>query len=267
MENKKLYKVLIVEDNLGQAEALKKCIEKDAAFSILRIVDNSSDAFKLVKTGLPDVMIVDLNLADGNGLSLLKEVRNIKKSLPIVPYIVVTTMFDSDEIRYIISEGHANFLLSKKSKSYSPEEILDHLQMMTISFYRNKYNDVEKDNSELEREEMIRTRIESELNQYYIDHTRRGKIFLAELIYRIYNTPPTTTIKIANFHADVAKMFNVENYAVEQAVRRMIISAFTKTAAEDLRVAYKPYISMNGTPPSSKEFIMYVANKLRDENL
>jgi len=265
--NGKRYKVLIVEDNPAFSEPLKSHINQDEQFEVMAITDSVRDAYKLLKAGLPDAIIVDLKLAEGDGCDLLNQIRNTKENLSIQPYTLVTTSFNSAPLMDMLTDGLCDYVFHKRNSSYSPEEILKHLQLASKYFYRNRTPEKHIVNTVLEREEMLRARISSELNQYYMNQGSQGIDYLIEIIYQVIHLPKTETAPIMQLYIDVARHFQVTPNAVDNCIRRLLNGAFLKTAPEDLERLYTPYVDIGRGAPRNKEFIIYVAAKIREENL
>ncbi|MBD3290637.1 response regulator [candidate division KSB1 bacterium] len=77
--------ILIVDDEENLAFFLKSALEKKN-YSI-DTANSFAEARKLLKTGYPDLLLLDLNLPDGNGLDLY---RHIKENGVGIPTIVIT---------------------------------------------------------------------------------------------------------------------------------------------------------------------------------
>jgi len=267
MNREKRYKVLIVEDKPTYSEPLRMCIKQDESFEVLAVTDSVRDAFKLVKTGLPDAIIVDLQLAEGDGFDLLNQIHGAKESLSVFPYILVTTKFNSETVMEILCDGLADYVFSKSNLSYSPEEILKHLRLLSKQFYRNRKPETQLINTALEKEAMLRKRIANELNQYYLNQGSQGIEFLIEIIYRVIQLPKTEKIQIGHYYIEIGKLYNTTPNTIDMSIRRLLNGAFLRTAQEDLERLYTPYVDIGRGAPRNKEFIVYVADKIRNENL
>ena len=70
-------KILLVEDNPRLSELVKKNLEKDNF--VVDIANNLVEADASLSTNQFDLMILDLNLPDGNGEEYLKKFKKEKK--------------------------------------------------------------------------------------------------------------------------------------------------------------------------------------------
>ncbi len=80
-----MQKILVVEDDLALNSGL--CFELDVSGYLTMAAYNCQKARKLLKTECFDLVILDVNLPDGNGFSLCQE---MKKDFPELPVIFLT---------------------------------------------------------------------------------------------------------------------------------------------------------------------------------
>lgn len=267
MPKNKSYKVLIVEDEAEIYEPLRDCINSAEDFEVLAVTDSSIKAYQLVKTGLPDVVIVDLQLREGDGLPLLKKIRDPKYPLAIRPYLLVLTKFDTTPIIDKLRAGYADYALQKFNKLYDPNLILEHLDFMKDQFFRNLDPEPPQVDSELEIEQLIRARIDSELDQYYIAQGNQARVYLAEIIYKAVIVPTHEKFHITHVYAQLAKQYETKPHNINMAIFRMLQTAFAKTASQDLERIYTPYIDIGRCAPKTNEFVSYTARKIRNERI
>lgn len=106
--------ILIVEDDEDTAEVVCTLLE-DAGFKATA-VDRGSIALDEISAQNPDLVVLDLNLPDINGIEVLKNVR----SHSFLPMIVLSG-FGKDRDRVIALEAGADDYMAKP---FSPEELI-----------------------------------------------------------------------------------------------------------------------------------------------
>lgn len=261
----KRYKVLIVEDSPVFYEPLRAEINRDGEFEVMGVTGSVREAQKLIRTGLPDVIIVDLRLSEGDGCDLLNFVRDTKDKLSILPYTVVTTTFGSEPLMDMLSDGLCDYIFHKKNLSYSAGEVLKHLRLASKYFHRNRRPGSTTVSSALEQEEMIRMRISREINQYYLNQGSPGIDYLVETIYRVIKLPRAENPPVMQLYVEVGKQYGMTANSIDNAIRRQVHAAFMRTCPEDIKRLYSPYLDIGRGVPRNKEFIVYIANKIRAE--
>jgi len=267
MEAQKRYKVLILEDDPNYAEPLRVQIQSDDKFEVLGVTGRAKEAYQLLKAGLPDVVIVDLQLDEGDGLGFLKRIRDPKEKLAITPYVLVTTLFASDTIMVALTNGLADYVLKKQNESYSPQLILEQLHIVSCTFHRSRMPPRQRIESSLDLNMRLHTRVEREINQYTIRQTIDGRKYLIEIIYLALQLPKHEKLRIERLYTAVGKQCSKTGEAVSVAIRRAIEQAFLYTDPETLAELYPPSLNASRGSPENKEFIQVTADKIRKENI
>jgi len=106
--------VLIVEDDADTAEVVTTLL-RDAGYSTIT-VEHGRAALDEIAHEAPDLVLLDLNLPDVNGLEVLKTVRT-RSFLPMI----VISGFGKDRDRVMALEAGADDYMSKP---FSPDELI-----------------------------------------------------------------------------------------------------------------------------------------------
>lgn len=96
--------LITIEDNPNHQRLLKKVADRVSGFH-LHQAESLKTARALIKKYTPDVVILDLNLPDGQGKDLLDEFKSI-------PYVIVLSAFISHD-RIDLSDNRTELILSK----------------------------------------------------------------------------------------------------------------------------------------------------------
>ncbi|MGV6816813.1 MAG: response regulator [Thiotrichales bacterium] len=112
-EEPDVLSVLIVEDDAGARSRLTAAIEDQADMALLNAVATLSDARRLIKQRMPDVLLVDLGLPDGDGNDLINEVTAASKHCEIM---VITVFGDEKHVLRAIEAGASGYLLKEEDK-------------------------------------------------------------------------------------------------------------------------------------------------------
>lgn len=117
----KTARVLLIEDDAPFRAAMRRLIEDDPDFVVRGEAATASDGLRLALEGDWDVVILDLDLPDGNGLDLLGTCAARKPQLPV---LVVTMHSERALGPRTLRAGAAGFL----HKSVAGAELLPELR-------------------------------------------------------------------------------------------------------------------------------------------
>lgn len=114
--------VLIVEDDAVTRKALSLAIASEPALSLLGALDTVSAAREWLESGVPDVLMTDLGLPDGNGIDLIHEcaIRH-----PNADIMVVTISSDEENVLACIEAGASGYVLKDAGKTDIAQAVLD----------------------------------------------------------------------------------------------------------------------------------------------
>lgn len=101
-------RVFIVEDDPMVASINKRFTEKVAPFQVIRTSTTEEDALIQIEGLNPDLVLLDIFLPGGSGLSLLKQIRH--KSLP-TDIILITAAKDAPTIYQTLRYGAVDYII------------------------------------------------------------------------------------------------------------------------------------------------------------
>jgi two-component system, NarL family, sensor histidine kinase UhpB len=104
----KVIRILLVEDNPGDALIIKEMLSEiyDNNFELVHF-KRLDDGVKHVKEDI-DIMLLDLNLPDSEGIETF---NTMNKYAPELPIIILTGLLDEDLAINIVSEGAQDYLV------------------------------------------------------------------------------------------------------------------------------------------------------------
>lgn len=108
-----IYKILLVEDELYDAELNMREIRKLLPLTEFRHVDNKLDYIKMLEEFNPDVIISDYNMPSFDGLTALAIVRG---KYPFLPFIIVTGSINEDTAVECMKAGATDYVLKESLK-------------------------------------------------------------------------------------------------------------------------------------------------------
>jgi len=112
MEKKEKYKILIIEDELSNINAIKRTLRKESYD--IKIAENGRIALDLIDEYDPIVVLLDLNMPIMNGFEFLEHIGHT--SVKSYSIIVLSGLGNSSDIEVCYSYGISNFI----NKPYNP---------------------------------------------------------------------------------------------------------------------------------------------------
>ena len=140
-------RVLLVEDNPTDALLVEVALEEmSAPAPILTHVELLADACNALETSEFDVVLIDLNLPDGEGLGNFETLQELAPELPM---IVLTGLSDESVAVAAIARGASDYLF----KGDAPAALLERSIRYAIERKRNENGRLELVKAQIEREE------------------------------------------------------------------------------------------------------------------
>jgi DNA-binding NarL/FixJ family response regulator len=205
-----MIQIAITDDHTIVIEGIKNMLKSNKEIEVLQSFENLKDTFENLNDSV-EVLLLDINLPDGNGINACKELLEKHKDLKI---IALTNFEDSIFIKQILKNGAMGYLLKNTSKTELTEAIKE---------VNNGNRYLPKKISDI----LLNDSIGIENSSYFIPKlTSREKEILA-LIIKEY-----TTDEIAN------ELF-VGNKTVESHRSNLMQKLGVKNSAGLVRVAFE----------------------------
>lgn len=121
----RVYHVLMVEDNLNHFKILQRFIKKSGKQIEVDHVESAPEFFNVYLAKNYDLLMIDYNLAQYTGLSILQKLRELDVKTPI---IIVTQQRDPEIAINAMKHGAADYVIkSKENFQYLPEKIIHYI--------------------------------------------------------------------------------------------------------------------------------------------
>ena len=177
-----LTKVAIVDDHKIITDGLSRLIDESEVACVIGKAFSVAGCWKLLADEEPDVLLLDIGLPDGNGLTLSPQ---IKQKYPQIKILILTSYGELSTIKRALDAGADGYVL----KNSMPEELLEGIStvMSGDCFLCEEAGKVLKDN---ENNKMELTRREIELLQLIVEgytlHELADKMCLGYQTIRSY---------------------------------------------------------------------------------
>ena len=109
-------KVLIVDNDPMVTESLALIVEK-SGHNVVGVGNNGQEGINLYKTNKPDVVLMDIQMENKNGIDAVKEIMAFNSSAKI---LILTTFKDEEYIADALKSGAKGYILKQNVDSLIP---------------------------------------------------------------------------------------------------------------------------------------------------
>lgn len=265
-----MKKILVVEDNITLSEELTTALKEDPFFSEVITASTGSEAEKTLKAELPDILLTDILMPDGDGVWLIERLNELKKP---DSNITVVAMLDCEmgKIQKLLWSLGVDYLVMKP---FSPKNIINQIKMLSQSepldilsdnilnlnsqnlILTNKNFSISKEDPQLEQ---LVTNIFHELG---MPAHIKGYEYLRYAILRVIENRNLLHSVTKELYPMVAKAFGSKPSRVERAIRHAIEVAWTRGDADNISRLFGCTVLSSRGKPTNSEFLAMIADKI-----
>lgn len=103
-------RVMLVDDHEVVRNGVKSMLEDEAGISVVAEAGGVREAIERAEWARPDVIVMDVRLADGSGIEATREIR---AKLPKTQVLMLTTFADDDALFASIMAGASGYVLKQ----------------------------------------------------------------------------------------------------------------------------------------------------------
>lgn len=147
-------KVMIADDHSMIREGLKQLLELEGDFQVIAEACDGVDCMEKLETILPDILLLDINMPQMNGLEVLKKMKEKKVRVKV---LVLTVHNEVEYLLKAVDIGVNGYLLKDSESSELKKAILsvvngeDYIQPSLIPLLNSKMIDRDKDSIKIEQ--------------------------------------------------------------------------------------------------------------------
>ena len=103
-----MIKIMLVDDHALIREGIKQLLEFDGTMKVIAQACDGQDCLNQLENVKPDILLLDINMPNGNGIDVLKEIKN--KHLP-VKILILTVHSEVDYLLQAVDIGANGYIL------------------------------------------------------------------------------------------------------------------------------------------------------------
>lgn len=114
---------MIADDHKMIREGIKQLLELDENISVVAMASDGEECLSFLKDGLPDVLLLDINMPNKNGLEVLEEIKNQELDVKV---IILTVHNEVDYLLRAVEIGVDGYIL----KDSGSAELINAIMMV-----------------------------------------------------------------------------------------------------------------------------------------
>lgn len=236
-----MLNILIVDDNKALDIQLYNYIKNNSNnINIIGLATNGKEALDFLKSRKIDIILLDLEMPEVNGLELIKTMQETKKF---------------KQTKIIVISSHIRLINEVYSKEYIVEHIF--IKPFDFSILIQYINTIEIENMDID----IYNRIEKLLSNFDINTNTIGYNYLVDSIFLATKEPCLLEKLNKSLYLEVSKKHNVSSNKVKWNIEKIIRSIIRYTSLSIIHSFFQ-----YTTNPSPKVFITGIVEKVLIDN-
>lgn len=258
-------KIMMVEDEENVRRAFWEAVKKisQPKMRIVFETGKETEALKYIQGHEVHVIILDIELEEGDGVSMLDDIKKLEGEKP---FIVVVTNTGSNVTLNYMRENGVDYVYRKLNVSYSPKRVLNIIGKIfpyqRFSFSSGEHPVVEYFNEE-KTDTLIRRYVEQALMDIGFRRRRSGFRYMVDAILMIMKHKGETLHITNDIYPVIAALHHTTTDNVERCIRGAIEATWTATDIRRLEHFYPfPYDEEQGRP-TNFNFLTNMASRLQ----
>lgn len=253
--------VAIADDNEIMLQLLGDIIESDDELNVVGTAKDGEEAYRVIKTKEPDIVLLDIVMPKLDGLGVLSRV-NKDKTIKKHPAFIMISAIGQDRITEDeINMGASYYIM----KPFDNDMIIDRIKRIknrsVPGMEKRKINAYEK--AEPVSERSLEADVTEIIHEIGVPAHIKGYQYLREaIIYSVEDPEMLGAVTKILYPAIIAKRSHTTSSRVERAIRHAIEVAWNRGCEEVLEEIFGYTISVGRGKPTNSEFIAMLADKI-----
>ena len=256
--------VAIADDNERMLRLLGDIIESDNELNVIGIAKDGEEAYNIIKTKEPDVVLLDIVMPKLDGLGVLDRVSR-DKSIKKHPIFIMISAIGQEKITedafslgadYYIMKPFDNDMVINRIKHVKSNGNIHNQEIRKINAYE-KAEDFGEHNLEADVTEII--------HEIGVPAHIKGYQYLRDAIVMSVNDMDMLNSITKVLYPTIAKKYQTTSSRVERAIRHAIEVAWSRGKMDTIDDMFGYTIHNGKGKPTNSEFIALITDRIRLE--
>lgn len=258
------FNVAIADDNEKMLKLLGDIVEKDSELNVVGKAKDGVEAYELIKTKQPDVMLLDIVMPKLDGLSVLDKM-NKDRTLKKKPAVIIISAVGQESITEDAFQKGAEFFIMKP---FENDVIIRHIKRLRDNRNR-KTGEIRFMNSYEKNSDLSARNLEEDvtdmIHEIGVPAHIKGYQYLREAIMMSVEDIEMLGSITKILYPTIAKKYQTTPSRVERAIRHAIEVAWNRGKMDTIDALFGYTINNGKGKPTNSEFIALIADKIRLE--
>lgn len=263
--NMEKLNVAIADDNERMLELLDEIISQDQELEIVGKAVNGEEAYQLIKSKHPDVVLLDIIMPKLDGLSVMDKINHDSELTKHPTFIVITAIGQEKITENAFAMGADYYIM----KPFDNEMIINRIKQMKNGL-RRKGTQEQRGLKACESKETymdynLETDVTDMIHEIGVPAHIKGYQYLRDAIIMSVKDMDMLNSITKILYPTIAKMHQTTPSRVERAIRHAIEVAWSRGKMDTIDELFGYTVSNGKGKPTNSEFIALIADRIRLE--
>ena len=254
----------IADDNELMVHLLSDIVARDEELQVVGTACNGEEAYKMIKTNEPDVVLLDIVMPKLDGLGVIDKVKK-DKTLKKFPTFIMISAIGQERVTEDAFKLGADYYIMKP---FDRDMIVNRIKMVRHhenrkSFHMRRINPGE--NPE-QLQKSLESRVTDIIHEIGVPAHIKGYQYLRDAIIMSVNDIEMLNSITKILYPTIAKKYQTTASRVERAIRHAIEVSWNRGKMDTIDALFGYTINNGKGKPTNSEFIALIADKIRLEN-
>ena len=263
-DSKEKLNIAIADDNERMVRLLGDIVRSDEELQVIGTAKDGVEAYELIKTAEPDVVLLDIVMPKMDGLGVMEKV-NKDSTIKKHPAFIMISAIGQEKITedafrlgadYYIMKPFDNDMVISRIKDVKNRNVARQSEVRKVQPYEK-------------REELKERNLEADvtaiIHEIGVPAHIKGYQYLREAIIMSVNDIDMLNSITKILYPTIAKKFQTTPSRVERAIRHAIEVAWSRGKMDTIDALFGYTINNGKGKPTNSEFIALIADKIRLE--
>ena len=263
--NMEKLNVAIADDNERMLELLDEIISQDQELEIVGKAVNGEEAYQLIKSKHPDVVLLDIIMPKLDGLSVMDKINHDSELTKHPTFIVITAIGQEKITENAFAMGADYYIM----KPFDNEMIINRIKQMKNGL-RRKGTQEQRGPKACESKETymdynLETDVTDMIHEIGVPAHIKGYQYLRDAIIMSVKDMDMLNSITKILYPTIAKMHQTTPSRVERAIRHAIEVAWSRGKMDTIDELFGYTVSNGQGKPTNSEFMALIADRIRLE--